>query len=153
MTEKRLAKTIPEELTTPIPVQPGWSDADYSAEILARIELLMAHYEIDVDGLTSHDDIIDALCRVLFDWVPGLRAEHMSRPVASAPAGAVFGEAANAGRPGVAQPVSNRLDEALKHYRTMDQKKSRRDELQRFVERSVAVDLERARGRRTVPHR
>ncbi len=148
MIENRPARAIPHKLTKPIPHHPDWGDAEYAAEILARIELLLAHYEIDVDNLRSQDDAVDALCRVLFDWVPGLRAEHMLRPVASAPAGAVFGDAADARRPGVAQPVSSRLDEALRQYRTMDPKQSRREELQRFIERSVAVDVARARKHR-----
>jgi hypothetical protein len=81
--------------------------------------------------------------------VPGLRAEHMVRPTASAPAGDIFGAASEVTRPGVAQPVSSRLDEALRQYRMVDAKKSRREELQRFVERSVTVDLARTtrRGR------
>lgn len=149
MFENRLARTIPDKLTKPIPHHPDWTDAEYAAEILVRIELILAHYEIDVDNLKSQDEVVDALCRVLFDWVPGLRAEHMVRPTASAPAGAIFGAASEVTRPGVAQPVSSRLDEALRQYRMVDAKKSRREELQRFVERSVTVDLARTtrRGR------
>jgi len=134
------ARTLPNKFHQPIPSKPGWSDADYAAEILTRIDELLAHYEIDIDNLKSEEDALDALCRVLFDWVPGLQAEHIPGPVQGAAAGAVFGSSGDSQQPGVAQPVSDRLNQALQHYRTTDPKKSRREELQHFVERCVSVD-------------
>ena len=140
MQHKCDARTLPNKFRQPIPSKPGWSDTDYAAEILTRIEELLAHYEIDIDNLNSEEDALDALCRVLFDWVPGLQAEHLPGPVQGAAAGAVFAGSGESQQPGVAQPVSDRLHQALQQYRTMDPKKSRREELQRFVERCVSVD-------------
>jgi len=131
-----------EALQEPVPYDSDWSEADYAAEILKRTERLLAYYQVDMERLQSHDAAIETLCRILFDWVPGLRAEHMARLTASAPAGAIFGERGSPFQPGVAQPVSDRLSQALQQYRTldrMDRKKSKRAELERFVERSVAA--------------
>jgi len=135
------------KLQKPIPHHPDWSDADYAAEILKRVEQLLSYYAVDIESLQSHDAAMDSLCRILFDWVPGLRAEHMTRLTESAPTGMIFGETADPLRSGVAQPVSDRLNQALRHYRTMDERKSRRAELQRFVERSVAVDTAARKSR------
>lgn len=130
-----------DKFRKPIAFHPEWTDADYASEIIERTAQILNHYEIDLGNLKSQDAMIEVLCRVLFDWVPGLRADHMPKLTVSEAGGVIFGENADPRRPGVAQPVSERLGQALDHYRAMDVKKDRRDELERFVKRSVSAGL------------
>lgn len=130
-----------DKFRKPIPAHPDWTDADYASEIIERTSQILDHYDIDLGNLKSQDDMIEALCRVLFDWVPGLRADHMPRLTAAERGGVIFGEGADPARPGVAQPVSERLGRALDQYRNMDVKKNRREELEQFVKRSVSAGL------------
>ncbi len=130
-----------DKFRKPIPFHPDWTDAHYASEIIERTAQILNHYDIDLGDLKSQDDTIEALCRVLFDWVPGLRADHIPKLTISEPGGVIFGECADPARPGIAQPVSERLGKALDHYRNMDTGKNRREELERFVKRSVSAGL------------
>ncbi len=130
-----------DKFRKPIPFHPDWTDADYASEIIERTAQILNHYDIDLGNLKSQDDMIEALCRVLFDWVRGLRADHMPKLTAAVRGGVIFGEGTDPARPGVAQPVSERLGKALDHYRNMDTRKNRREELERFVKRSVSAGL------------